>query len=80
MTMATGAFVLTGNDTIFKRGYILACAVGNYILTGFDVGLKKMGWNNETKSSSSWSNDTKSSTSFTNESKNSSSWTNTPKS
>lgn len=79
LTAETGSYTLTGNDVGLGRLITMVASVGSYILTGIDVVLRKSGWENQSKNSSTFTNQTKNASSFTNISKNSSTWTNQTK-
>lgn len=66
MAFAVGSYTYTGFDILFNKGISMVIATGSYIYTGYNILLRRGGWRNTSKNSTTWTDQSKSSTTWTN--------------
>lgn len=66
MVYALGTYTYTGFDFVLTKGMSIVISTGSYIYTGFNMILRRSGWRNTTKESTTWTDQSKASTNWTN--------------
>lgn len=69
MIASVGTFTLTGIDATFSTVKSIIASVGTFILTGYDAIMRRGGWRNTTKETTTWTDQTKETTNWTNRDK-----------
>lgn len=69
LTAAQGSFTLTNQTVVPHFVRMLVMAVGQFVLTGISAVLTAVGWENQTKNTSTWNNENPTASTWTNQDK-----------
>lgn len=66
MVYVLGTYTYTGFNFILTKGMNLFMNTGTYVYTGYNILLRRSGWRNTSKNSTTWTDQSKTSTTWTN--------------